>query len=91
MLIFKSQTGKPVHKEENKKSMRPLQEKKVTIDDVARLSGVSKTTVSRYLNGKYDAFSEKTRCRIEETIRELDYHPDRSAQRLKSSKTRLIG
>lgn len=69
----------------------PAQEKKITIDDVARLSGVSKTTISRYLNDKYDAFSDETRRRIKEVITELDYHPNRSAQRLKASKTRLIG
>ena len=66
-------------------------EKKVTIDQVARLCGVSKTTVSRYLNHKYENISEETRRRIERVIEELDYRPNRSAQRLKASRSMLIG
>ena len=65
--------------------------KKVTIDQVARLCGVSKTTVSRYLNHKYENISEETRRRIEGVIEELDYRPNRSAQRLKASRSMLIG
>ena len=65
--------------------------KKVTIDQVARLCGVSKTTVSRFLNHKYENISEETRRRIERVIEELDYRPNRSAQRLKASRSMLIG
>ena len=65
--------------------------KKVTIDQVASLCGVSKTTVSRYLNHKYENISEETRRRIERVIGELDYRPNRSAQRLKASRSMLIG
>ena len=65
--------------------------KKVTIDQVAKLCGVSKTTVSRFLNHKYENISEETRRRIERVIEELDYRPNRSAQRLKSSRSMLIG
>lgn len=63
----------------------------VTISDVARACGVSKTTISRYLNGRFDYFSEETRERISQVIDELGYNPNKSAQRLKASKTRLIG
>lgn len=65
--------------------------KKVTIDNVAAMAGVSKTTVSRYLNGRYDALSLETRKRIEQVICELDYRPNRIAQSLKSRNSRLIG
>ena len=66
-------------------------EKRVTIDYVARQCGVSKTTISRYLNHRYENISAETVERIERVIRELDFHPNRTAQRLKSRYTRLIG
>ncbi len=71
--------------------MKTQGEKKVTIDDVARRCEVSKTTISRFLNGKYENISADTRKRIQKVIIELDYQPNRSAQRLKASKSMLIG
>ncbi len=65
--------------------------KKVTIVDIARESGVSKTTISRFLNGKFDNMSANTRSRIEVTIARLDYHPNRQAQSLKARRSFLIG
>ena len=76
---------------------RPVREvesgigREVTIDEVARVCGVSKTTVSRFLNHKYENISEETRRRIERVIEELDYRPNRSAQRLKAGRSMLIG
>lgn len=64
---------------------------KVTINQVAEICGVSKTTISRYLNHKYENISAETRQRIEQVITELNYRPDRSAQRLKASRSMLIG
>ena len=64
---------------------------KVTIDQVAELCGVSKTTISRYLNHKYENISVETRQRIEQVIAELNYRPNRTAQRLKASHSMLIG
>lgn len=71
--------------------MNKQPEKKVTIAQVAKLCEVSKTTISRYLNGKYENISEQTRERIRRVIAELDYRPNRSAQRLKARRTMLIG
>lgn len=65
--------------------------KKVTIDHVASLAGVSKTTVSRYLNGRYDALSDETRVRIAKVIQELNYRPNRIAQSLKSRNSKMLG
>ena len=42
--------------------------KRVTINDVAMAAGVSKTTVSRYINGHPELMSEKTRERIRTVI-----------------------
>ena len=66
-------------------------ESKMTIDKVAKLCGVSKTTISRFLNGKYENMSAETREHIRRVIAEVDYHPNRSAQQLKASRSMLIG
>lgn len=71
--------------------MDTKEDKKVTIDEVAKLCGVSKTTISRYLNHKYENISEETRERIRRVITELNYRPNRSAQRLKAGRTMLVG
>ena len=62
-----------------------------TIDMVSLRAGVSKTTVSRYLNGKYEHMSEKTKQKIKTVIKELNYRPNIIARSLKSKKTGLIG
>ena len=44
--------------------MAGVKRKKVTIVDVAAKAGVSKTTISRYLNGKFEYMSEESRQKI---------------------------
>lgn len=65
--------------------------RKPSIADVATAVGVSKTTISRYLHGKYDYMSDETRRRIDETIDRLGYRPNKLAQSLKAPNTHLIG
>ncbi|TDY50146.1 LacI family transcriptional regulator [Alicyclobacillus sacchari] len=65
-------------------------EKRVTIQDVANRAGVSITTVSRYVNGRYESMSAKTRERIRAVIEELGYRPNALAQGLKASRTKSI-
>lgn len=64
---------------------------KITIADVAAIAGVSKTTVSRVLNGNYDHTTEETKERILQAVKELDYQPNGLAKSLKSMKTNIIG
>lgn len=64
---------------------------RITIDDVAKRAGVSKTTISRYLNKKFEYMSEKSRNKIAAVIEELQYRPNNLARGLKSNKSRLIG
>jgi LacI family transcriptional regulator, kdg operon repressor len=64
---------------------------KITINDVAMKSGVSKTTVSRYINGHYDMMSEEVGFRIQSVIDELGFRPSRIAQNLKSKHTAILG
>lgn len=52
-----------------------------TQKEVADRAGVSMITVSRVINNMGNV-KEKTRKRIEAAIKELDYHPNRSAQAL---------
>lgn len=65
--------------------------KKLTIKDIALKANTSKTTVSFYLNEKFDKMSYDTRKRIEKVIEETNYTPNIMAQSLKSKKSRLIG
>ncbi|MBR2767729.1 MAG: LacI family DNA-binding transcriptional regulator [Solobacterium sp.] len=64
---------------------------KVTINDIAKLAGVSKTTVSFYLNGKFDKMSEETRARLENVIARTNYYPNTIARSLNYKQTHLIG
>lgn len=63
----------------------------VTIAEVARIAGVSKSTVSRYLNGLYDHMGADTRERISRVIAELDYRPNTLARSLKQKRTHTVG
>jgi len=63
---------------------------KVRIGDIAKKSGVSLTTVSRYFN-KPELLSESTRKNIETTIREFNYSQDKLARILVTGKSNLIG
>ena len=63
----------------------------LTITDIAASAGVSKATVSRYINGKYEYMSEVTRKRIASVIRVTGYQPSNIARSLKSQRSRLIG
>ena len=65
--------------------------KKLTIKDIALKANTSKTTVSFYLNGRFEKMSDDTRKRIEKVIEETNYSPNIMAQSLKSKKSRLIG
>jgi len=65
--------------------------KRLTIDDIATVAGVSKTTVSRYINGRSELMSDKTRERIKAVIEMTNYTPSDIASNLKKRTTNLIG
>lgn len=68
--------------------------KRPTQQDVARMAGVSRATVSHVLNGRIDGsvpISEETRQRVMQAIAETGYVPDARAQSLRSGDTRTIG
>ena len=60
--------------------------------DVARLAGVSRTTVSFVLNDVPGVrITEETRQRVLQAARELNYYPTAAARSLASGKTKRIG
>ncbi len=61
-----------------------------TIHDIARISGVSATTVSRVLNNNYPVKKE-TREKVEKVIKELGYKPNQIARSLILRTTSNIG
>lgn len=63
---------------------------KSTIDDIARLAGVSKATVSRVLNRKPDV-DPVTRERILRIVEEQNFVPSATASNLARGKSRLLG
>ncbi|HOX55016.1 MAG: LacI family DNA-binding transcriptional regulator [Candidatus Omnitrophica bacterium] len=67
-----------------------MAEKKVRIEDVAKLAGVSITTVSRVIN-KIPTVTEDNRKRTEEAIRKLKFRPDVTAQRLAKGVNYTVG
>lgn len=60
------------------------------IKDVAKLAGVSPSTVSRTLSQKVFV-EEATKKRVMDAVKELDYKPNLAARSLKESKTKLLG
>ncbi|WEV61060.1 LacI family DNA-binding transcriptional regulator [Streptococcaceae bacterium ESL0729] len=60
------------------------------LTDVAKLAGVSPTTVSRVIN-KYGSLSQKTIDKVHKAMEELNYQPNNLARSLQGKKTMLIG
>jgi LacI family transcriptional regulator len=67
-----------------------LEETMATIKDVAKVAGVSITTVSRALNG-YNDVNIETRKKIEQIAKELGYTPNMAARSLVMKKTKTLG
>ena len=66
------------------------QRSKYTMKDVARLAGVSVTTVSVVINQTLPV-SEERRKKVYAAMEALDYHPDAIARSLKTGRSRVIG
>ena len=62
----------------------------MTIKDIARLSGVGVSTVSRVLNDRPDV-SEESRRRVLQVIAEYNYLPNNSARSLVRTKSDAVG
>ena len=62
----------------------------LTIEQIGLRAGVSRSTVSRVLNGQRDVRPE-VRARVEAVIQETGYHPNPAARALVSKRSGLIG
>ena len=61
----------------------------MTINEIAKMAGVSRATVSRYLNNGYVSAEKKEI--IKKVIEETGYVPSTQAQTLRTKKTNVIG
>ena len=64
--------------------------KKMTSAEIAKLAGVSRSTVSRVING-YENVPKATHDRVMRVIQENNYHPHLSGQLLVGKKTGTLG
>ncbi|WP_204710283.1 LacI family DNA-binding transcriptional regulator [Halobacillus seohaensis] len=62
----------------------------VSIKDVAKLSGVSVTTVSRVMNNR-GYIGKETRIKVEDAMKQLDYQPNQIARSLLKNQSYVIG
>ena len=69
----------------------PNRRRGATISDVAKLAGVTKGTVSKFLSPTPYYMSTATKERIEQAVRRLDFQPNVIAQGLANSRTMTIG
>ena len=70
--------------------MSYLKKQAVTISDIARISGVSKRTVSRVLN-KSPKVGEDTRVKVQAIIDDLSFRPNVQARGLAGRRSYLLG
>ena len=63
---------------------------RATIDDVAKLAGVSIKTVSRVVNDEPNV-RDATRIRVDKAVAQLNYSPSQSARSLAGRRSYLIG
>jgi len=67
-----------------------MEKKKITIKELAKILGISVSTVSKSLNDSYE-ISEKTKLKVQKAAKKYNYKPNRLAVNLKSGKTKNIG
>ncbi|WP_394252115.1 catabolite repressor/activator [Vibrio profundi] len=65
----------------------------MTLDEIAKLAGVSKTTASYVINGKAQKYriSEKTQQKVMAVVDEYNYRPDHAASSLRAGNSRSFG
>jgi len=62
----------------------------LTLEDIARISGVSRSTVSRVINVDPNV-GERTRQKVQEVIQNLNFQPNMAARGLAAGSSKVIG
>jgi len=60
-----------------------------TVKDISKMTGVSKSVISRYFNG--NNVHKKNKALIEEVVKKTGYIPNETARSLRAHKTKIIG
>ena len=81
----------PSHPKQARTEGTPMSAARPTISDVAAAAGVSKATVSRFLNHRERLLSPDIATRVEAAVAQLGYAPSPMAQALSRGRSRLIG
>lgn len=63
----------------------------MTIKEIAKLAGVSISTVSKIINNKADNISNDTKNRVMEIVKEYNYTPYGNVKNLSNARTFIIG
>ncbi|EOW9291155.1 TPA: catabolite repressor/activator [Vibrio cholerae] len=65
----------------------------MTLDEIAKLAGVSKTTASYVINGKAQKYriSEKTQHKVMAVVEQYNFRPDHAASALRAGNSRSFG
>jgi LacI family transcriptional regulator len=64
--------------------------KRLTLEEIARIAGVSRSTVSRVVNDEPNV-SVKVRQRVQRVVEEMGYHPNAAARSLVSRHSQTLG
>src|ERR1700677_3071508 len=88
--ILEIEHNRPSSSVSNRGGRNMEERTKYTMRDVARLAGVSTSTVSAVVNG-ITPVSPERRKKVTEAMTALDYHPDVVARSLKTGKTNAVG
>nr|WP_321443670.1 substrate-binding domain-containing protein [uncultured Cohaesibacter sp.] len=81
---------KDIQSDHGRDGMRRARKQRATINDVADHLGMSKSTVSRALNG-YGDIAELTRLRVSKAAAQLGYKPLAQAQAIRTGLIRSLG
>ena len=61
------------------------------IQDVARLAGVSPSSISNFLNNRMGQMRPDTQAKIQQAIEQLGYRPNNAARQLKTGVASMVG